>query len=769
MAKNYITYTHQSPEITSIEDLINTGYSLVNDLTIQELLLYTDDQGVRNLDRLYRAYTLEQQKLYEQDYASGTLTLIVVGTQLVFPKDKLNRETLITEGNQVVESIDSTAFVSRELVKLQKDPNYTQVHILGNRNLGITKDMYPEITVWLWCRALSPETNQLTDPTSLPGTIFDLTPFIDSVNTATAGEAGDWQIQLAPITCEIDADQSWKLKRANLTQFQSQGRFNYSYEDNLNDKDAKRNKFFFHQIIQENDIIFIRFETLKNETLRRKTTDDYEIDKSRIAGNIYDMIGLVDANSLSISPAGNEVAINVTGRDLMKLLIEDGSYFYPEALINQLSNNNTENIALKRTVVNGGFETLFKYTYRPVQFSIKFIINQLANIGICPDDLFISYAGGPTPQSNNQALNGIDSFVDQGGQDRRSQFLTLQDNNLDTAAGTTMRGIWQIIKLAFDSSVANRRVVDQSISFANGSLINYIKKVCQSPWVNFYGDTYGDQYVFTICQSYHTRNQILSILPPSPTEEDPNPHSNVRDEDVLSENLTFESESIYSWYRLSAKINTAGVSNSALAVAPTVFFDRYADIWGSRPLDLETNYIPFIPRRGNKEALGSNYYLQQVIHDLKFMVDSNAYMPFTRKGTITINGDRRYKKGTIIRYHPTGEIFHVDAVSQSYSIGRNGIDRTTTLTVSRGMVEKYIYGGKKKVNTNVANTRDGVVTQEATTEEDLPTYWDIIDTNIEKLFEQKNTDPYQINIKIINNWRVNDAVFNFFLTRRQFD
>jgi len=230
---------------------------------------------------------------------------------------------------------------------------------------------------------------------------------------------------------------------------------------------------------------------------------------------------------------------------------------------------------------------------------------------------------------------------------------------------------------------------------------------------------------------------------------------------------------------------------------------RYADIWGSKPFDQVSNYLDYTPRSGDKEMVKLGYYDQQLVHDLKYIIDSHAYLPFTRTGTITINGDRRFKKGTVVRHLGTGEVFYVDSVTHNYSISDNSIERLTTLQVSRGMVEKYVYGGKAKdgipeSSGRNSNGSDGIPSNPApSTSSDsttaanslsqdapnsnnstggsipLPTYWDIIDTSIEKAFQQVNQDSSldirAVGVKIAQNWKVNDRVFNFFLRRQQFD
>src|SRR5690606_1146291 len=153
-----------------------------------------------------------------------------------------------------------------------------------------------------------------------------------------------------------------------------------------------------------------------------------------------------------------------------------------------------------------------------------------------------------------------------------------------------------------------------------------------------------------------------------------------------------------------------------------------------------------------------NFDQRQIIRDLKFMIDINAYLPFTRKGLITINGDRRIKKNTCIRLKQTGEICYVTNVENNY-IKSDSIDRTTTLVVERCMVEKYI----------IPRTIEGV--------ENKVSYFNIVNTDFdEKLFIRKdNQDNNKLTADIIKNWEVRKDsnnkpdVFNFFLHKRQFD
>ena len=81
-----------------------------------------------------------------------------------------------------------------------------------------------------------------------------------------------------------------------------------------------------------------------------------------------------------------------------------------------------------------------------------------------------------------------------------------------------------------------------------------------------------------------------------------------------------------------------------------------------------------------------------LLNDLIYIVESNAYLPFTRTGTIVINGDRRIKVGSFILNESTNEFFYVLNVSNEVSFTEGGIDRRTTIQVERGMYVPILKG-----------------------------------------------------------------------------
>jgi len=235
-------------------------------------------------------------------------------------------------------------------------------------------------------------------------------------------------------------------------------------------------------------------------------------------------------------------------------------------------------------------------------------------------------------------------------------------------------GIWQIIKLVADQYSLSQNINDATIAFNQGSLLNFLQKVVQKPWLEFWGETVGDQYYFIVRKepfdSIGWNN--LPII------------KNIYEDDILSDELSWYQGDIYSWYQIIPRGSFLGEQNLIFAYVTAVYFEEYAEIFGSKPNIQVSNYVNFV------KIDEDNKMFSKALDDLRYMVESNAYLPFTRQGTITIKIDTTIKRGYRIFYHPTGEFFYVDAVSHSYNISDGGVDGTTTLKVSRGVVARYM-------------------------------------------------------------------------------
>lgn len=301
-------------------------------------------------------------------------------------------------------------------------------------------------------------------------------------------------------------------------------------------------------------------------------------------------------------------------------------------------------------------------------------------------------------------------------------------------------GIWQITKLLIDSSVANKQILDSGISTQIGSLLNFFKKVCQEPFVEFSGDTFGNQYYWIVRKPPFDKESMIRMMDLTRIE--------LNEEDIINDDLSWNNQGIYSWYRYIPYGDLLGFQEANLFM-PSVFFPEYAAVWGSKPLCIESNYYNFVfsgifnsDKPKNKQ--NGDIIIRNAVRDFKYLIESNAYNAFTRRGTITIVGDRRIKRGTLISHPVTKEVFYVDAVNNNYDVSNNSVTRTTTLQVSKGMYPAYIYG--KEIDGKIMS------------------YFNLIDWGEGFDIEKVNSDNWQ---DMISKWKVNYDSFGFFLSKQQ--
>ena len=194
---------------------------------------------------------------------------------------------------------------------------------------------------------------------------------------------------------------------------------NYQYTDenekiNNVSKSTTLSFDYFEWLIQPNDLLFISFDDMKD-----LVDDD-------LAGHTFDMIALVDSISVSRN-ANGVISVDVSGRDLMKLITDDSSMWFPKGVSaggnNVFQNTETVNKGgdLSSIFRNNGFNSngdnplrlpngmITIFACEPNDFSIDFvlktIVSHLANIQIVPDNLFTSWGNKRTTFSTLKPKN----------------------------------------------------------------------------------------------------------------------------------------------------------------------------------------------------------------------------------------------------------------------------------------------------------------------------------------------------------------------------
>lgn len=539
--------------------------------------------------------------------------------ELAIPYFKINKDSAIIMGEDVYIASNQKSFFNKNREDIEMDIDY---YPTSSRTIFSNLNLTSKVCIF----------------SKMKEKLFDVTKFLNYINISVTETGGNFVLKM-----------------------------NFVSESNIENREAYTNEninetgytkaLFLQSLFRDNDLVFIKFETLKLEESKKDSKE------KEISGKIWDMIGLID--SVTIQSDVTNIEINILGRDLIKLLIDDNNLFIPYmfASSQKTAFGGNSSKAFERLFATGEYQTIFVKNLRSIENTLGFIFSQLTNIQILTDSCY-------------QWL--INEYGDKLGK----KFTYNQAGKVENTQN--IEGIWGIVNFLVDEKITHYRVCDASFALPDGSVLNQIEKICQKPLVEFLCDTFGDKYT------------IAARRPPW-DEEDIKDSLVISIDPVLSlsDNLSMDDE-IYSLFKYSPQgALLGGNQNIPLAYLPIVVLDEYVKIWGNRIFDFTSNYIDYNTYTKSLTS-GAKSPKYVFIDDLIWLIKVMAYKPFTRKGTITIRGDRRIKRGMWIWYKKTNELFYVDSVANSAQIQSNGdVDRFTTLNVSRGMIKDFIDSSKK--------------------------------------------------------------------------
>ena len=693
-------------------------------------------KGWTNRESILRKYTKEELK-----ETGGEPKFVKPETFLCYDDGKIAVNLAsIPNANLFLEQKGFDAFWSENYKKLIENDGYVPAETVPQGE-GI-KYRNLNVRIWIYSRALEK--------------ILDVSPFVINCSTSKTKEMGSFSIMLPPILSN-EAFEGTK--------------YDYTHIFNTEDYDGNLNWDFFEKNIQYNDIVFLRFEKLKLENELENTysgnliipnsrlgnqSEDIPEENSEGEFKVWDMIGLVDSVISSYSSEYDKL-LTISLRDLTKLIVEDGSYFIPlknteGSQDNWFYGGDKTSQWFKRNVVSGNYDNIFSWDFRRINETFAFVISQLANLGIVSNNLFSSYG------------------------DRTTDSISMNDKGLFELSDRN-NGIWKIVKVFIEKALEKRALVDTSFANPDGTIQDLMQRLCQYPFVEFWGDTYIDTFDFIVRQPPFSMESITQV-------KDEHLYVEIEKDDLLSVSLSYDN-TYYSWYQVYPQ--NAFIANSgfaSLAFVPIIFYDEIAQIYGNKKLVVSDVYISMESLKGKDGEDNFNTFSKSLLNDLLFLVQSYSYLPFTRKGTITINGDRRIKVGSFVKLNSTNELFYVTAVTQNYA-GGNNLDRTTTITVERGMLMDYIFNPYKNtpvgftgLNVDLSEAQidsrgriQGVkITQEkGTLTSSKPCYFNIID--IEKIRKdiiktRQNSSATSFGTET---YGFNKDVFDFFVKRKMFE
>lgn len=739
-----IRYVHKDPECHTLEELIDKEDCIFNcydeyrrqnpDSNISReqwksrWLKEIEDfkwESLTNKERIESMYIefdeenafIKYNPMFEEFKEQNTYPYIKEGTIIYLPHDKIQVEYVAIQDTGEVKDFTSVAMFQSDIQRqLEADPKYVPSRKIssGYSDKKASYEFDSEvidvsslISVWIYCKAL--------------GQILDLTPFVKNLVTSTNMNGASDTFSVEVIFFKDFEDMLSSSYAMNDLVFSS-GMFEYWRQG------------YFMRYVAENDLIWIKFEELEceidsserqtrnSDTKSRYVPSGYDIPKSVLAGQIYDFMGLVQTVSQSRNISQAQATIRIQGQSFQKLFNDDEAVFRP---LEVLAGSETGYIAIgdknrdslmQRNFPTGNYNFIFARSFRSIKNTVRFYFNVVANTGLLP--------------LKDKSKNDTDFFSSYGN--RRTYLYNISyEGDYANVEGTRLaKGIYQIMKLAIDPAVEKRRIADTSVSNPQGTILSMLNKLAQRPLVEFFTDVYKDMFVLVFRVPPFDLQKILDNKAQFMIDIDQS--------DVASEDLQWNDQ-FYTWYQMDAKAAIAASGDSiSIANLPIVYFPDFVSMWGSRCCSFVSMY------NVDEMKVGTTMDRQQCIADLVYVIESTIYLPFTRRGTITLNhGDRRFKKGTWMRYSPTGELFYIEGVTQSFDVSVGGISRRTILQVSRGIKENYI---------------DGDIS-----------YFNIVDLDKLKQLIQQFMEKGLSGNEISADAPVNGEVFQFFCERRQFD
>lgn len=735
-------YTNEDISVDEFVKWFNDYYGLTArgvEITVDEFYKFPNFDGLSNRETMLQSYlkSTGEYRLHAADESKPDL--IKAGVVFAFPQSQVVIETMLIKNKSMfMQQGDFNAYINDMQKILTNDELYykasTYTLDLARASHAEAQQMNLNLRVWIYSKVLNG--------------IIDISPLVTNCSTSKSKQVGNFKIDINPIKGKA-------VEEGSLARFQYDVVYNSqkSNEGHVNvfnmwKNTSELNGVFFDDFLQENDIVFIRFEKLACEKDVDLMQDNYlpttvlgngSDERSSSGGKylVWDMIGLIDTINTSFNFSGNDISTSIVGRDLMKLVQDDGNWFYAYKFISGdkssvLYMGDTSTRSFKRNFVSGEFDMYyFDWGFKRIDDYIAFVMGQLSQFQIVENDVLAGYG------------------------DRRTKLSVEKDGAI---VDKTMEGIWSIIKYYIDPEI-KERTFSGNLGGANGNILQLLNRACQQPFVELYGDTWIDMYNIIVRQPPFTRQAIFSII------DDYHNYITIAGKDLFSTNLMYDNMT-YSWYELIPSGSLSSELNESFsALIPVIFFPEIAKFFGNKRLQVEDQYVRINPQKGIDGALNQNNLFAMAINDLMYLIETTLYLPFTRKGTITINGDRRIKVGTFIKLESTNELYYVTQVDNSMTVSYNGVDRVTVLTVERGMKWDFIKGNQQIGNYSWTDASGKMNTRAV-----MNSYFDLCNTQEMLQYLNgslvKSEDRAKLRDEVIGNTKINSDVYEYFLKRR---
>lgn len=338
----------------------------------------------------------------------------------------LTKETIINNTNAQVKTDDVYAFEHDNIQNIYQDDGFfadgtvwkyaPQCNVVGFFKSNSFEDYSNSSNeLRLTRNKMMSGTNKIGE---LKYEFINISKFIMSLNTNVGSSGGSFSMRLPYLVPERKKTDEWAYYQEKPNGEWGEPIIGVNEHYIINDKKYYKSNTvgdgytvhdidYFSYLMSSNDLLFISFEKLKmeDESMYLHTQDGQL--PNDIANGIFDMIALIDEVKVTKN-ANGEAYVEVSGRDLMKLITDDGSWFFNQSCcsdpssvfwnineyrksgdVNDLNDFINNNRSLYRMRRLGGEVDIFENPqHMTIEYILKAVISQLSNIEVVPGSIF---------------------------------------------------------------------------------------------------------------------------------------------------------------------------------------------------------------------------------------------------------------------------------------------------------------------------------------------------------------------------------------------
>lgn len=415
--EKYVILIHRDSDVSTLSEFMNKEHIYQ---------IEPKDLFELNRDDIFSQMSIADFSNYsENNIPKSASDLEVIMTlprpcRLRIPAKNVTKELLISQTNLQTLDTDYFAFEDEMIQSVLQNPTSS----ISNSNGSYSKSKI-DCSVIGWFKSSGVKMSSIKTAFSTNDQLIDISDFIVNLNTFVDKNGGNFTIKLPFLA--LDSSGGVRIinnLKPNEDSFSYFSNKPVGYSSKEYNKTNYNSDFdYFSTLIQNNDLLFIKFGIIENADWRKNINAvgmsafilPAGID---ISNENFDMIALVDSVEVIKSSQNSEAHVEIKGRDLIKLLIDDSSNFFQTSTTNKASDvfwnaqdkgditsidkaggEYVDPIKRVRRLM-GEIDVFANRVNMSVSFILKGVISQLSNIEVVPGSVFKSWGDKRTMYSD---------------------------------------------------------------------------------------------------------------------------------------------------------------------------------------------------------------------------------------------------------------------------------------------------------------------------------------------------------------------------------